>query len=251
VPFYEATAIRLGTIFLREPEKPPAPLPDRDGYDRAMEAWLETPAVQREDTRVLEQDVLRVAPACRLPELGVERIGLPERRRGSASVLLEPFDPVALQARAVVFTPTASPERFLEEFAWRMPSVGDQTRYIEQAVKVLYYPVWRLRYRHRGRGYDIAVDGVAGNVVAGTAPRAREIASALTAIGGATSAFGIGRLARGLMSETVRGRFLGMAWPSGVEWWLVLAGLLALPAVWTGWRWLTDEAAIALAEQSA
>jgi hypothetical protein len=246
-PFYEATAVRMGTIFLREREKPPAPLTEGEGSERALDLWLGTPAVEREDTRVVEQDVLRVAPACRLPELGVERIPLAAARRGSVGVLLEPYDPVAVQERAVVFTPTMSAERFLEEFTLRTPAAGDRTRCAEQALKLLYYPVWRMRYRHRGRGYDIAVDGVTGGVLAGTAPRVRALVAVLTAAGAALGAFGLGRIARGLLSETVQGRFLGMRWPAGGEWWLVLLGLVALPAVWIGWQWLSEGGEIPLA----
>src|SRR5512136_942335 len=159
VPFYEATAVRLGTVFVRDRVKPPAPLDDSDQIGPELEQWLQDPGKEREDTKVVEQDVLRIGAACELPELGVERIRLAEQRRGGATVLLQPFYPVSLYSRAVVFAPTMPAERFLQETTWRVQSQNDATRYVETRLKLLYYPIWQVRYRHRGRAYELAMDG--------------------------------------------------------------------------------------------
>jgi hypothetical protein len=173
VPFFEATAVRLGSVFIRERVKPPAPLAEGEQGGQALDRWLADPGKEREDTKVVEQDVLRIAPACELPELGVDKIRLADLRRAGSPVPLSSFDGVSLQSRAVVFAPTTSAERFLVETTWRVASVNDDTRYVDTRVKLLYYPVWRMRYRHRGRVYELAVDGVQGRLLRGTAPQCR------------------------------------------------------------------------------
>ncbi|HEX7549490.1 MAG TPA: hypothetical protein VF579_02845 [Candidatus Methylomirabilis sp.] len=196
IPFYESSAVRLGTVFLRDRVKRVSPGVDDSQHDPAMQRCFDEPPVEQEDTKVLEQDIVRDGPACDLPELGVDCIKLAELRRGATKVPLEPFDPVALQGRAVVFGPTKPSERFAEEGTWRLRTKGDRTGYLEQRVKLLYYPVWQARYLHRGRSYDVAVDGVSGAILRGHAPRTTERAVALMVCGFALAAFGAGRIAR-------------------------------------------------------
>jgi hypothetical protein len=196
VPFFEATAVRLGTVFVRERVKPPAPLGEGEQGGQALDRWLVDPGKEREDTKVVEQDVLRIAPACELPELGVAKIRLADLRRAGSPVPISRFDGVTLQSRAVVFAPTTSAERFLEETTWRVPSVNDDTRYVDTRLKLLYYPVWRMRYRHRGRVYELAVDGVQGTLLHGTAPRNVAAAAAAAAAGLGLGALGLGRWLR-------------------------------------------------------
>ena len=196
IPFYESSAVRLGTVFLRERMKGAAPVIDDSQPDAAMQRWLDEPPVEQEETKVLEQDVIRDGPACDLPELGADCIKLAELRRGATKVPLEPFDPVALQGRAVVFGPTKPSERFAQEGTWRLQTKGDRTGYVEQRVKLLYYPVWQARYLYRGRSYDVAVDGISGLLLRGHAPCTTERAVALTVGGLAVAAFGAGRIAR-------------------------------------------------------
>lgn len=196
VPFYECTAVRLGAFFMREQMMEPSPVTDEGPDDGAIQRWLERPPMEKEDTKVVEQDALLVGPACDLPELGTDRIPLAELRRGATKVALGAFDPVALQSRAVVFAPTKPSERFTEEATWRIRTRGDKTSYVEQRVKVLFYPVWQVRYRHRGRFYEIAVDGVTGMLLRGQAPLEAEGAAALAVSGLALAAFCIGRVVR-------------------------------------------------------
>ncbi|MCX5736379.1 MAG: hypothetical protein NTW68_19020 [candidate division NC10 bacterium] len=196
IPFYESSAIRLGTVFLRERVKSVSPGVDDSQDDAAMQRWFDEPPVEREDTKVLEQEVVRDGPACDLPELGLDCIKLAELRRGATKVPLEPFDPVALQGKAVVFGPTKPSDRFAEEGTWRLRATGDRTGYVEQRVKLLYYPVWQARYLYRGRSYDVAVDGISGALLRGHAPRTTEWAAALAVGGLALAALGAGRIAR-------------------------------------------------------
>jgi len=227
VPFYEAAAVRLGTVHMRERVKPPLPrLAEGEESGATLDGWLQAPGVEREDTKVVLQDILRIGPACRLPELGVERIRLAESRRAGEPVPLSPLDPVALQSRAILFAPSLPAARFLEETTWRLAGTEDATRYVEPRVKLLYYPVWRLRYRHLGRSYELAVDGVTGELLRGTAPREPAAAAAAAAAGLLLAALGAGRLLRGLAG-------VGGAGP------LFLLLLLAGGGLaWLAWRWL-------------
>lgn len=250
-PFYEATGVRLGRFFLTDRVKPPAPLGEGARADAALQRWLAQPATETSMTRIVQQDVSTVGPACLLAELGVERIDLAGLRRGGGRVQLAPFDPVALRSRAVVFTPTVSAEQFLDRAALRLPARGDETRIVGQRLKLLYYPIWQLRYRYLGRAYEIAVDGVTGAMLHGTAPRSLHAAAAVTAGGVGVLAFGLGRLVRDLGHGTGWLGRLGVAdlpgFGSGLALLTIAAGVvLAL----LGWRWLVGDPEIDLAAGS-
>lgn len=236
IPFYESSAVRLGTVFLRELVKPVSPEIDDLQDDDTMQRWLNEPPVEKEDTKVVEQDAVRHGPACDLPELGVECIKLAELRQGATKVPLEPFDPVELQGRAVVFGPTKPSERFAEESTWRLRSTADRTGFVEQQVKLLYYPVWQVRYLHRGRSYDIAVDGISGVLLRGHAPRTTEWAAALAVGGLALTAFGAGRIARLLFlpHASALARTAGNLESLIL---LALAGAAGIFLARLGWKW--------------
>lgn len=235
VPFYEATAVRLGTVLVRERVKPPAPLGEGEQSGPALDRWLEDPGKEREDTKVVAQDVLRVGPACELGELGGGRIPLAELRRGGAQVLLQPFDPVALHSRAVVFAPTMPAARFLQETTWRVRSQNDGTRYVETRLKLLYYPVWHARFRHRGRTYGLTVDGVMGALLSGSAPRDPALAAVAAAAGLALGALGAGRWLH------------SMSWGGDAGPLFLLLALAGGALAWLGWRWLDRGDEIGLA----
>ena len=234
VPFYEATAVRLGSFFVRDRVKPPAPLNDGEQSGPEVERWLRDPGVEREDTKVIEQDVVRIGAACELPELGVERIRLAELRRDGAKILLQPFDPVALHSRAVVFAPTLPADRFLEQTTWRVPSPNDSTEYVETRLKLLYYPVWQACYRHRGRTYELVVDGVTGTLLAGSAPRHRGLAAGVVAAGVALGALGVGRWLRWMLTGDAPG-------PA-----FLLLAIAGVALAWLALRWFEQGGEIAL-----
>jgi len=249
VPFYEATGVRLGRLFLKERVKPPLPLEEGPGADANLQRWLEDPGVESAETRIVEQDVTSVGAACRLAELGVERIDLAGLRRGGGRLELLPFDPVALRSGAVVFSPTIPVEQFRDQAGWRLPAQGDKTRIAGQRVKLLFYPIWQLRYQYLGRAHEIAVNGVTGAILCGTAPRDLTVAAALAAGGTAALAFSLGRILRGLLP---RPAWLGRLWAADLPG-LGAGGLLLLAiagaaAAWVGWRLLAEGGEIRLAD---
>ena len=242
IPFYESTAVRLGTVFLRERVKPAAPITDDRQQNAAMERWFDQPLVEKEDTKVVEQDVVRVGPACDLSELGVDCINLAEMRQGAAKVPLEPFDPVSLQGRAVVFGPSTPPERFVEEGTWRLKGEGNQTVYAEERLKLLYYPVWQARYLYCGRSYEISVDGIRGELLRGHAPQEAAGAAELTVGGLALAALGAGRIAGVLFFPhgLGAGRSASAVSDPGSMLLLLLAAAGAF-LVWRGWKRLQGD----------
>ncbi|HSB81273.1 MAG TPA: hypothetical protein VLM91_21030 [Candidatus Methylomirabilis sp.] len=237
VPFYEFTGTRLGTFFLREKEKSPAPLTGEGVEDVEFQRWLLEPPVVREDTRVIQQDYVRIGPACEQPELGLDHIPLASLRRGATPVALEPFDLVALQSRAVVLAPTKAPQGFADESQWRIKVRSDRTAFVEQRLKILYYPVWQARYLFRGRPYEVAVDGVTGKVLRGRAPAEMRPAVALAVAALALGAFCFGRPGRQLvLSGVATGGQAGWVFGTlGGLLALFLAGTVASLLAWMAW----------------
>src|SRR5574337_1925135 len=70
VPFYEFTGTRLGTFFLRQTAKPRVPVTETEEDGQEFHRWLMQPQIVKEDTRVIQQEFVRIRPACDLPELG-------------------------------------------------------------------------------------------------------------------------------------------------------------------------------------
>ncbi|RPI06192.1 MAG: hypothetical protein EHM71_11995 [Zetaproteobacteria bacterium] len=224
IPFFEATAVRLGTVFVRDRVKPPAPLGTGEQCGPELDRWLQDPGEEREDTRVVEQDVLRVGPACDLREWGVDRIPLANLRRAGAKVALHSFDPVTLYSRGVVFAPTLPAERFMRETTWRVASQNDDTRYVETRLKLLYYPVWQARYRHLGWSYALTLDAVTGVLLRGTAPRDRSGAVGIASVGLALAGLGLGRGVRWFAGGGGEGPIVLLA--------AIAGGVL----LWWGWQ---------------
>lgn len=237
VPFYEFTGTRLGTFFLRETAKPRVPVTETEQGGQEFHRWLMQPPRVKEDTRVIQQQFVRIRPACDLPELGVGHIRLEDLRHGPSPVPLEPYDLVALQSRAVVFTPTKAPGRFAEDSQRRVVVHGDRTAVVEQRLKILHYPVWQARYRHAGRPYVIAVDGVAGSILAARSPVKIRRAAAVAVAALAVAALCFSRPARlflrgGLDGGGASDLIVGAL---GTLLGLTMGGAIALFLAWAGW----------------
>ncbi|MFI5339600.1 MAG: hypothetical protein ACHQ7N_07160 [Candidatus Methylomirabilales bacterium] len=252
VPFYEFTGTRLGTFLLKEEVKGPPPTEDGEqGQD--VQRWLLTPRTEKEDTRVIQQEYLRIGPGCDLPELGVDRIQLESMRHGASPVALEPYNLVALQSRAAVFAPTKPPTRFADDSQRRIKVRGDRTGVVEQRLKILYYPVWQARYRDAGRPYEIAVDGVTGKVLRAKAPLEIRQAAMIAMGALALAAFCFGRPARqliwhGLATGDGRGWVIGAL---GTFLALGLGGAVALFLARVGWETFRQGAEVLLDEEAS
>jgi len=253
VPFYEFTGVRLGSFLLRDTVKPPPPPVQEGEQDGDFERWLLGPRVEKEDTRVIQQEYIRIKPACELPELGVERIPLEEMRRGKAPVILEPYDLVALQSRATVFAPTKPPARFADESQLRIKAEGDRTGIVEQRLKLLYYPIWQARYRDLGRVYEIALDGVTGALLRARAPADIRQAAGVAAGSLALAALCFGRSARQFLGAgaALAGTPAVQAGSGGILLGLLLGGAAGLFLAWVGWMTFRRGGELLVEEEAA
>ncbi|HTX54134.1 MAG TPA: hypothetical protein VMD08_12025 [Candidatus Baltobacteraceae bacterium] len=205
VPFYEFTAIRLGAFLLTTPPAKDEPEQASDHVEDLRRAMRGEAA---EETRVIEQSVTRVTPACDLAALGLEHIPLERMRQEAHPLPLQPYDPIALQRKATVFAPTLSAAQVMDRMQARVALKTDRTRMVEPRLTILYYPVWLARYRCFGRLYEIALDGVTGAVLRGRAPVEIPVAALLMAIGMALAAFGAGRPTHAVLAAVGPGHWV-------------------------------------------
>jgi hypothetical protein len=129
------------------------------------------PAAGRE-TKVIFGDIHRIEPALDLPDWALDHTALMSAK-GRERLSLLPCDRRLVAARGTIWQPTRGPERFIAELSVdnRSASVVDRTAFEETRVRLIYYPVWRLRYRYGGRLYGAVVDGVTGEIVYARAPQ--------------------------------------------------------------------------------
>jgi protein-S-isoprenylcysteine O-methyltransferase Ste14 len=81
----------------------------------------------------------------------------------------------------------------------------------------------------------LAVDGVTGDLLRGTAPQAQALAAGAAAVGVGLSALGLGRWLRGLLGGGGEGSTVLL---------LVVAGAALL---WLAWRWFMQAGEVQLA----
>ena len=112
--------------------------------------------------------------ACEVGEFGVEEIAPKDQ-------LLEPFDAEASHRSGLVFEPVGSisearafAERALAARIRKAAGLQQVAQVFVRSVHwrtgLVYYPLWVLRYRYRGRGYQVVVDGHSADVLYGKAP---------------------------------------------------------------------------------
>jgi hypothetical protein len=236
VPFYEVSGVRLGAIQLCEEGRPRPDGKDAEPAEGPRAGRPEARTQGSLETHILEQEWMRVLPACDHAELGVAAIPLPRLRRDRLPVRLEAFDPVALQARGVVLAPTAPPPSDASEAGGALRVAGDRTQQVERRLRLLYYPVWHARYLFRGRLYGVALDGVSGGLLLARTPGDLRPASAGVALALGVVALGFGQAGRGVLLEAL-GRGAGFwAAAAGLGVGLLGGGALGLTLAWMLWR---------------
>jgi hypothetical protein len=245
VPFYESSGVRLGAIQLREAGCPRMRAGDAESSAGLCDSRPEPGVRMPLETHILEQEWLRVQPACDHAELGVAAIPLPRLRRDRVPVRLEAFDPIALHARGVLLAPTAAAPADASEAGGSLRPAGDRTRQVECRLRLLYYPVWHARYLFRGRLYGVAVDGVTGALLLARGPGDLRPAAAGVALALGVMALAFGRAGRGFLLEAL-GRGAGFwAASAGLGAGLLGGGVLGLALAWVLWRTLQRSEVIA------
>ncbi|HRC85253.1 MAG TPA: hypothetical protein PK413_06575 [Thermoanaerobaculia bacterium] len=124
--------------------------------------------------RRLEQHLDQVSVAVNPAEWGLSRIDL-------SGDELVPFDAETFERYGMVFAPTASEaearEDMLADFADEAdPAAGlHQTHFrflelLSPRFSLVYYPLWVVRYRFRGKSYQVLIDAESGDLAYGKAP---------------------------------------------------------------------------------
>ncbi len=148
-------------------------------------------------------------PACEVGEFGVRQIHL-------SGCPLEPFNAAQLHASGMVFEPVGSAEEALEtarqSFEAEVKSAAELSRVSQLFTRILrprlglvYYPMWVIRYRYRGRSFQVVIDGVDGQVLYGKAPGSVFYRSAVLVGGmaaGAVTAVDVPALLLALMARS-------------------------------------------------
>jgi hypothetical protein len=173
VPIYQLRARRVGTFVVM-----PQSINPRDSYDqpggaiRSFRALrnLQKLAEAGPDTRVIISDVIRGLPALSLEEWGLDEIDpvqvLIEGGNEYQTYNREPMDKLG-----TVLEPTVSVEERVDQI-YKMTELikQDQTQIVDRSIDLIYYPVWRLRWKYQGKQYQNTIDGINGKVLFARAP---------------------------------------------------------------------------------
>jgi hypothetical protein len=215
IPFYRVEADCVGFALGTEERRRTV----GSGKNRRVEVY------EVDVERDVQRSYDRTYPAANVAEWGVQRIDL-------AGDPLVPFESDVLDRLGMVFPATGSESDVLaaalDEFKRSAdPAAGLKRvrfRFLEtlrERLSVVYYPLWIVRYRFRGRSYQTLVDAEDGSLAYGKAP-GNDLYRAVMLI--ATSAAGA------YLGTTV------LQWMGGGTMPLLLAGAVALGLVFWGWK---------------
>ena len=123
-------------------------------------------------TKIIAGDLHRVTPGLPWRDWGLDEAGIVSSDKELRARAV-PFDAARVGELGTVYRAEVSADKVLERLPIdaRMGSVRDETTYEEIRLRRIYYPVWRLRYRYKGRLYGATVDGVSGKLMAARAPQ--------------------------------------------------------------------------------
>jgi len=176
VPIYQLRARRVGTFVI----KPQVDMNWKTQYDqygqpinqRLMQSIssMERMREAAPDTRVIINDVIRGLPAVKLEEWGLEEIDpvqvLIEGKNEYQTYNREQMDKIG-----TVLEPTVSVQERVDQI-YKMTELikQDQTQIVDKRVDLIYYPVWRVRWKYQGKQYQNSIDGINGKILFARAP---------------------------------------------------------------------------------
>ncbi len=154
VPFYELSGRRVGTFSMKTRDE-------------------RHPAKRKADTRVIMNDFLKSVPAVNIPEWGIDGVDF-DHIRSKRQGLLHPFQRSKMEFFGRVFDPKISENAVIQQSMMTVETRDndDKTHLAELRNKLIYYPLWRVRYTYKGRAYGSTLDGVTGGVLAARVPMA-------------------------------------------------------------------------------
>ncbi|MBN2342074.1 MAG: hypothetical protein JXX29_12450 [Deltaproteobacteria bacterium] len=204
VPFHEFFARRVGTIEMTVEKVVGSRLvvqADPEGNLGATFKTRKQKTASRE-TEVVMGDIHRIEPAVTLERFGLDYCGIFDVLKQQSEVLSF-TDSVRHQKHTRVYAPTISADSIVQQLELKgfSTSVADDTTYMESRTRLVYYPLWRLRYRFAGRLYNAVMDGVTGKLLVARAPEGDQM-RVMTLLAGIT-VFGL------LLGPLIRSASLG------------------------------------------
>lgn len=145
------------------------------------------------EVRIAQEMTWNLA-ACDVGEFGVAEVPF------SPQTPTEPFEPEKLHEIGMVFEPVGSQSeaeaKAREDFEERLTKMARVDRVKQKFVReahprlgLVYYPLWIVRYLYRGRSFQVAIDGLTGQVLYGKAPGNTWYRAAMMVLGMAVGAF--------------------------------------------------------------
>ncbi len=181
--------------------------------------------------RRVERSFERTQPGLNVAEWGIERVNL-------AGDTLVPFDEERLARQGMVFPPTSSELEALSTAVQEFRDSADPStslhsvrfKFLEplrQRLAVVYYPFWVVRYRFRGRSYQVLIDGEDGALAYGKAPGNDFYRAVMLVLSQAAAGFVGTSGARWAFSADDGDGLVAV---------LAISAAISLAILWAGWR---------------
>ncbi|MBN2528237.1 MAG: hypothetical protein JXR76_17725 [Deltaproteobacteria bacterium] len=245
VPFYDFRTRRLGTMETTVQKKARTGMVPKPNLDTSLATvyMSRRETVPARETQLIISDIHRIEPACTLERFGLSHCSVFEYLKGKPR--LQPFDHGENLRDARVYPPTLPAESIADQLQIRgfTTSVQDDTEYVESRTKVVYFPLWRLKYRFAGRLYSAVLDAVSGELLHATAPEGDQMRVMTLLLGVSIMGILLGMFLRDISLDQIeKGIWLMSHTSVGIPLVGVLALLLSMTAgcwlmVWNQFRW--------------
>jgi len=123
------------------------------------------------DSRVVMNDLIRSFTAINLPNWGIDEID-PIKIMNEKELTPISYNRAEMEKYGTVLEPRISAEQRIEEI-FNRPELGfvqDNTEIAEKRISILYYPIWRIRWRYQDRTFHTSIDGITGKIIHSRAP---------------------------------------------------------------------------------
>jgi hypothetical protein len=151
------------------------------------------------ETGVIAGDVHRIVPALSIDGFGIEETSVFEGLKNDSLELLL-FDRIKQGENARIYYPSVDESLIMDRMQMKgfTSGVSDNTEFIETRSRRIYYPVWRLQYRFKGRSYFAVIDGLTGRVIFARAPQGDKWRVLWLVSGVSLSGFISGKMLKGI-----------------------------------------------------
>jgi len=166
-PFYFLRAKRVGVFTsFGQPQTMSAALGGMDYEDLNYRQLVKKQRLMEQtktDSRVIFNDVERSFPALNLEDWGLNEFE-PDKVIVANELELNRYRRDEVEKLGVILEPRLSAKERVEQIfkTPELASVKDNTQVVEQRVELVYYPIWRIRWRYQGKVFQTTIDGVTG-----------------------------------------------------------------------------------------